>query len=84
MPRILFERFVIVFESFESLSNDSNLKLNASNPFRMIQICIGMVRIALKWFECGFESFESLFNGLNLHSKTSNHFPIVRICIRML
>ena len=37
----------------------------------MVQICIGMVLIPLKWFECGFESFKSLLNGSNLHLKTS-------------
>ena len=81
MPRIPFEMFEIGLESFESLSNDSNLESNASNPFRMVQICIEMVRIPLKWFECGFESFKSLFNGSNFHSKTSNHFRMVRVCI---
>ena len=54
--RIPFERFEIGFETLESLSNESNLELNASNPFRMVQICIGMVGIPLKWFECGFEA----------------------------
>ena len=33
MLRIPFEKFEIGFESFESVSNDSNLESNASNPF---------------------------------------------------
>ena len=81
MPRNPFERFEIGFESLESLSNGLNLETNASNPFRMAQICIGMVLIPLK---CGFESFKSLLNGSNLHSKTSNYFRMVRILFRNL
>ena len=84
MPRIPFERFEFGVESFESISNDSNLESNGSNPFRMVQICIGMVRIPLKWFECGFESFKFLLNGSNLHSNASNPFQKVRILFQNL
>ena len=40
MLQIPFEWFEFGFESFESLSNDSNLHSNASNPFRMVRISI--------------------------------------------
>ena len=43
MLLIPFEKFEIGFESFEFVSNDLNLGSNASNPFQMVQICIGMV-----------------------------------------
>ena len=51
------------FEWFKSLSNSSNLHLNASNPFQMVGIWIQMLRILFKWSEFGFECFESLSNG---------------------
>jgi len=57
---------------------------NASNPFRMVIICIRMLRIPFEWLEFVFECFESLSNGLNLNSNGSNPFGMVRICIRML
>ena len=96
MLRIPFEWLEFGFECFESLSS-SNLDLNASNPFRMVQICVRMLRNLFEWFKFAFERFESLLNGLNLHSNASNafrmprmHFEcfesirIVRTCIRML
>jgi len=58
--------------------------LNASNPFRMVRICIRMLRIPFEWFEFAFECFESFSKGSNLHSNASNPFRMVRICIRML
>ena len=73
------------FECYESLSNVLNLHSNASNPFRMVRMCMRMLRIpfeqlefalewfgSLEWFEVGFESFESISNGLNLVSKAWN------------
>ena len=38
----------------------SSLRSNASNPFRMVRICIWMLQV---WFEIAFECFESLSNG---------------------
>ena len=97
MLRIPFEWFEFAFECFESLSKGSNLHSNASNPFRIVRICIrmllitGMVRIWIRtlripfeWFEFAFEHFESLSIGLNLHWNASNPFRMFRICIRML
>ena len=40
MLRIPFEWFEFAFERFESLSNGYNLHSNASNPFRMVRICM--------------------------------------------
>ena len=40
MLRNPFEWFEFAFKCFESLSNGSNLYSNASNPFRMVRICI--------------------------------------------
>ena len=78
------------FESFESLSNGSNLHLNASNPFRMVRIWIRMIRITricirmvwmpFQWLEFVFKSLKS-FESL---SNASNPFQMVRIWIRML
>ena len=79
MLRIPFELLEFAFEAFESLSNGSNLHSNASNPFRMVRICIRMLRIPFKWFEFAFECFESLSNGSNLHLNGSNLFRMVRI-----
>ena len=42
---IPFEWLEFAFECFETLSNGSNLHSNASNPVRMIRICIRMLRI---------------------------------------
>ena len=39
----------------DTTSNVWNLNLNASNPFRIVQICIRMLKIPFKWFEFGFE-----------------------------
>ena len=77
MLRISFEWFGFAFECFESLSNGSNLHSNASNPFRMVRICIRMLRISLEGFQFAFECFEF---GVN----ASNPFRMVRICIRMV
>ena len=62
MLRISFEWFEFAFECFESLSNGSNLHSNASNPFRMVKICIRTLRILLKGFLFAFECFQF---GLN-------------------
>ena len=109
--RIPFERFELAFDyrmlpitfewfefGFESLLSGSNLDSNASNPFRMVQNFIRLLRIPFKGFEFGFECFESVSNGSNLESNVSNPFRVVRyldlnasnpfqmvrICIRML
>ena len=50
---------------------------NASNPFRMIRICIRMLQIPFEWLEFELESLELLSNA-------SNPFRTVRICIQML
>ena len=71
------EWFEFTFECFKSLSNDSNLDLNASDPF-------GMVRLPFEWLELAFECFESLLNVSNLQSNASNPFRMVRIWIWML
>ena len=63
-----FEWLEFTFEWFESLSSGCNVDSNASNPFVMLQICIGMVRIPLEWLEFAFECFESLSNVSNLDS----------------
>ena len=67
----------IPFECFESLSNDSNLHWNGSNPFEMVQMWFRKLRIRFEWFEFAFENFESLSNGSNLHSNASNPFRMV-------
>jgi len=84
MLRIPFEWLVFAFECFESVSSGSKLDSNASNPFRMVRICIRMLWISFKGFELAFECFEFCSNGENLHSNDSKRFRIVRICIRML
>ena len=61
--RIFFEWLEFRFECFESLSNVSNLDLNASNPFQMVRICIRILRIPFEWLEFGCECFEPLSNG---------------------
>ena len=81
MLRIPFEWFKCVCELSESFSNASYLRSNASNPFRMVRIFIGMVRIPFEWFEFGFESFESLSNDSNLNSNASNPFQMVQMSI---
>ena len=45
----------------------------ASNPVRMIQICVRMVRISFEWFKFAFKPFECRSNGYN-------PFQMVRIC----
>ena len=62
----------IWFECFESLSNGSNLHMNALNLFEMVRICILMLRIHFEWLEFAFESFESRSKGWNLNSNASN------------
>ena len=79
MRRILFERLEIGFESLESLSNDLNLESKALSPFRMVQICIRMLRIPIEWLEFAFECLESLSKGLELDLKASNPFEMVRM-----
>ena len=74
---IPFEWLEFVLECFETLSNGSNLHLNALNPFRMARICIRMPPIT-------FECFESHSNGSNLYSNASNPIRMIRISIRML
>ena len=96
MLRITLKWFKFTFKRFESLSNGSNLHSNAlnplilhcsnlhsnaSNPFRMVNICIRMLRILFEEFEFAFECFEFCLNGSKFHLNASNPF---RICIRML
>ena len=57
----LFCKFA--FEYFEFHLQGSNLPWNALNPFRMVRICIRILRGLFEWFQFGFEWFESLFNG---------------------
>ena len=64
MLRIPFE-FKFGFERFKSLSNGSNLRSNASKPFRMVQICIRTLRIPFEWIEFAFECLECISNALN-------------------
>ena len=52
---------ILSSKCFESLSNDSNLHLNASNAFRML-------RVPFELFEFWFGCFESFSNCLKLHS----------------
>ena len=90
--QIPFEWFEFEFESFKSHSNGSYLHSNASNPIRIVgiclhsngQICIRMVWNPFKWFEFGLEWFESRSSGSNLHSNASNPIGEVWICIRKL
>ena len=58
--RIPIEWLEFALEYFESLSNASNLHSNASNPFRIVRICIRTLRIPFEWFEFAFECFKSL------------------------
>ena len=44
------------FEAFEC-------KFDAMNPFRIVRICIWMLRIPFEWLEFAFQRFESLSNG---------------------
>ena len=74
----------IWFKWFESISNGSILHSNASNPFRVVKICIRMLKTLFEWFEFAFECFESLLNRLNLDSNASNPFWMIWIYIRML
>ena len=60
MLRIPFEWLEFPFKCLESLSNGSNLNLNASNAFRIVRIGIRMLRISFEWLEFAFECFESL------------------------
>ena len=46
------------FECSESLLSGSNLHSNTSNPFRVVWICIWMLRIPFEWFEFGSECFK--------------------------
>ena len=73
------------------MSSGSNLDSNASNSFRMVWICIGMLRtpfewleFAFEWLQFAFERFDYLWSGLNLDLNVSNPFLMVRICIRKL
>ena len=90
----------ISFDHFESLSNGSNLHLNASNAFWMVRICIRMLRIAFEWLEFvhkffgwlsmvrfSFRMHRILSNALNLDSKlesNSSNPSRVQIWIRIL
>ena len=87
--RSTFEWFEFAFECFESLSKGSKLDLKAYNclnleskalsPFRMIKICIRMLRIPFEWLEFAFECLESLWKDLILDLKGSNPFRMIRI-----
>ena len=74
----------IWFEWFESILNGSNLHSNASNPFRVVKICIWMLKTLFEWFEFAFECFESLSNRSNLDSNATNPFRMIWIYIPML
>ena len=76
MLQISFEWLQFAFECFESHSN-------ASNPIRIVRICIQILPIPFKLFEFGFEQFEFLSNCQNLHSNSSNPFRMVRIWIQI-
>ena len=62
----------------------SNLHSSASNPFRVVRICIGTLRIPVEWLEFAFECFESFSNGWNLHSNALDPFQVVRNCFGMI
>ena len=55
MLQIPIELLEFAFEYFESLSNGSNLRLNALKPFRMVRICIRTFRIPIEWLEFTLE-----------------------------
>ena len=84
MLRMPLEWLEFGFECFESLSNNSSLHLNASNPLlsnasnllRIVRICIRMLRMSFEWVEFAFECFEPLSN---LHLNPSNPFRTFRI-----
>ena len=67
---IAFERFEFAFECLLFCSNGANLHSNASNPFLMVKIYIGMD--------------QSLFEWSNLHSNASNLDPNALIPFRMV
>ena len=71
MLLIPFELFEFAFKCFESLSNGSNLDSIASNSFRMVRICIRMLRIPFERLEFAFECFDSRLKGSNVHSNDS-------------
>jgi len=70
MLRIPFEWLEFGHECFEFLLNGSNLDSNASNPFRMVWICIRML--------------QNDWNGQTFHLNASNPIRMVRIYIWML
>ena len=69
MLQIPFEWFEFAFEYFESLSSGLNFDSILSHPFRMVRICILMLRSPFKCFKFG--------------SNASNTFRMVKICIQM-
>ena len=72
----------ILFECLESRSNGWNLD---SNPVRMVQKRIAVVRIAFEWFKLAFECFELAFKCLeSRHSSASNPVQMLGIANRML
>ena len=95
MNRICIRTLRIPFEwfkfAFESLSNGSNLHSNASNPFRMVEIWIRMLRIPFELIRIGILMLRIPFEWLALAFKCFKsisrlEFPFeffwrVRICI---
>ena len=80
MLRIPFKWLEFAFKCFESRSKGSNLHWNASNPFRMVKICIWVFQVLFEWFqfvfewlEFGFKCDEFLSNGYRIC------FPMCRI-----
>ena len=73
MHRIPFDWFEFAFECFESLSKGLNLHSNASNPFRMVQICIRMLRIMTMQYSCYIQQSDAPRN------KSSNPMNILHI-----
>ena len=86
----------MAFKYFKFGLNDSNLHSNVSNSFRIVRICIQMVRISLNMHSNTQKPFqmvrfciwmpqmlEFLSKCLNLHLNGSNLVQMVRFCVRM-
>ena len=68
MLRMPFERIKFAFEWFEFRSNGSNLHSNASDPIRVVRICIQKLQNPFEWFNFAFESLEFRSNWSILNS----------------
>ena len=84
MMPIPFQWLEFAFECFESLSNGSNLILNATNPSRMVGIWIRMFRIPFESFEFAFEMLLIPFELFEFDFECCESFRMVTICLRTL